>query len=95
VADCVRQTPRLSAPPANSNEKRATDRRVLYRSKARGRGERGAEADERVRGMRVLGGTARRQPSCGRIGAVVGPRVEGNRRARGCLANRVDDYLEN
>ena len=39
-------------------------------------------------------GAAGWQPSRGRIRAIVGPGVEGNRSARGCLANRVDDCLE-
>ena len=39
-------------------------------------------------------GAARGQPSCGRICAVIGSRIEGNCCARGCPANGVNDYLE-
>jgi hypothetical protein len=37
---------------------------------------------------------SKRQPSGGSIGAIVGPCIEGNRRAWGCLTNSVDDSLE-
>ena len=36
----------------------------------------------------------RRQPSGGRIGAIVGSCIEGDRRAWGCLVNRVDNSFE-
>jgi hypothetical protein len=36
----------------------------------------------------------KRQPSSGSIGAIVRPRIEGNRRAWGSLANSVDDSFE-
>jgi len=35
-----------------------------------------------------------RQPSGGSIGAIVGPCIEGNRRAWGSLMNSVDDGFE-
>jgi hypothetical protein len=35
-----------------------------------------------------------RQPSGGSIGAIIGPRIEGNRRSRGSLTNSVDDGFE-
>ena len=35
-----------------------------------------------------------RQPSGGSIGAIIGPRIEGNRRAWGSLMNSVDDSFE-
>ena len=38
--------------------------------------------------------TSCRQPPCGGVGAVLGPRVEGNRRGRGGFMNRVDDGFE-
>jgi hypothetical protein len=36
----------------------------------------------------------KRQPSRGGIGAVIRPRIEGDRRARRCVTNRVDDNFE-
>ena len=35
-----------------------------------------------------------RQPSGGSIGAIVGPGIEGNRRAWGSLTNSIDDDFE-
>jgi hypothetical protein len=35
-----------------------------------------------------------RQPSGGSIGAIVGSRIKGNRRAWGSLTNRIDDDFE-
>jgi hypothetical protein len=35
-----------------------------------------------------------RYPSCGGIGAIIGPCIEGNRRAWGTLTNSVDDDFE-
>jgi hypothetical protein len=39
----------------------------------------------------LLGSVFSRHPSGGSIGAIVGPSIEGNRRARGSLTNSVDD----
>jgi hypothetical protein len=38
--------------------------------------------------------TSKRQPSGGSIGAIIRPRIEGNRRAWGSLTNSVDDSFE-
>jgi hypothetical protein len=37
---------------------------------------------------------SRHHPSAGGIGAIVGPGIEGNRRAWGSLTNSVDDDFE-
>jgi hypothetical protein len=37
---------------------------------------------------------SKRQPSGSSIGAIVGPSIEGNRRAWGNLTNRIDDDFE-
>jgi hypothetical protein len=37
---------------------------------------------------------SKRQPSSGSIGAIVRPRIEGNRRAWGSRTNRVNDNFE-
>ena len=42
----------------------------------------------------LYGAASKRQPSRGGIGAIIRPRIEGNRRAWGSIANRVDDHFE-
>src|SRR5215472_2059624 len=42
----------------------------------------------------LLRSASRRHPSGGSISAIVGPCIEGNRRARGSLTNSVDDNFE-
>ena len=42
----------------------------------------------------LLSAVSKRQPSGGSIGAIIRPRIEGNRRAWGSLTNCVDDDFE-
>ena len=42
----------------------------------------------------LYGAASKRQPSRGGIGAVIRPRIEGDRRARGSVTNGVDDHFE-
>jgi len=42
----------------------------------------------------LYGFASKRQPSGGSIGAIIRPRIEGNRRVWGSLTNSVDDSFE-
>jgi hypothetical protein len=51
-----------------------------------------AASEERLAGL--YSAASKRQPSGGSIGAIIRPRIEGNRRAWGSLTNSVDDSFE-